>query len=43
MKQLIASGKLWTLLKQFDKEGYLLSGGTPGEDRWTETGGPGEN
>ena len=24
----------------FDKQGYLLSASTPGEDRWTELGGP---
>lgn len=24
----------------FDNSGYLLSASTPGEDRWTEVGGP---
>lgn len=24
----------------FDNEGYLLSASTPGEDRWSEAGGP---
>jgi len=29
-------------MKQFDEAGYLISASTPGEDRWTETGGPSE-
>mmetsp|Transcript_3680 Transcript_3680/g.3608 ORF Transcript_3680/g.3608 Transcript_3680/m.3608 type:complete len:416 (-) Transcript_3680:276-1523(-) len=33
---MIKSGKLWNLLKHYDKLGYLMSGGTPGEDMFTE-------
>jgi len=25
---------------KFDEQGFLISASTPGEDRWTETGGP---
>lgn len=25
-------------MAHFDQEGYLLAGGTPGEDMWTEKG-----
>ena len=28
------------MLKTFDKENYIMAGGTPGEDMWTENGGP---
>lgn len=38
VRSMIDSGKLWELIKHFDEEGYLLSGGTPGEDLWTEGG-----
>jgi hypothetical protein len=34
---MISSGKFWDLIKHFDDEGYLLAGGTPGEDMWTES------
>lgn len=27
---MIRNGKLWTLMKKYDKEGYIMSGGTPG-------------
>jgi calpain-15 len=30
------------MMKRFDESNYLLSASTPGEDRWTETGGPTE-
>jgi hypothetical protein len=29
-------------MKLFDESGYLMSASTPGEDKWTETGGPTE-
>jgi hypothetical protein len=35
---MVKTGKLWNLLKHYDKEGYLMSGGTPGEDMFTESG-----
>jgi len=38
VKQLVESGKLWDLMVHFDQEGFLLAGGTPGEDMWTERG-----
>lgn len=38
VKQLVESGKLWDLMMHFDSEGFLLAGGTPGEDMWTEKG-----
>lgn len=34
----IKSGKLWTMLEEFDSMGYLISASTPGEDVWTEFG-----
>lgn len=37
---MIQNGKLWSLMKSYDKEGYIMSGGTPGQDIWTEGGGP---
>ena len=37
---MIDSGKFWEMVKHYDEEGYLLSGGTPGEQMWTEGGGP---
>lgn len=37
---LIESGEFFRKLKSFDEQGYLISASTPGEDRWTETGGP---
>lgn len=36
VKDLINTGKLWNLIKHFDEEGYLMTGGTPGEDMWTD-------
>ena len=27
------------MIKLYDKEGYLMCGGTPGQDMWTEKGG----
>lgn len=38
VKSLVDSGKLWDLMMHFDQEGFLLAGGTPGEDMWTEKG-----
>lgn len=43
VKDLVRNGKLWTMLKTFDKEGYIMAGGTPGEDMWTENGVPDQN
>ena len=40
VQELVRNGKLWTMLKTFDKENYIMAGGTPGEDMWTENGGP---
>jgi hypothetical protein len=37
---MIKNGELWSKMTEFDNEGYLLSASTPGEDRWTEAGGP---
>ncbi len=37
---IIKNGQLWDLLKSSDEEGFLLNASTPGEDRWTEIGGP---
>jgi hypothetical protein len=28
----IEAGDLWRLIKNFDKDGFLMSGSTPGED-----------
>jgi hypothetical protein len=28
--EMINNGKLWKMIKQYDKEGYIMSGGTPG-------------
>lgn len=36
VKDLINTGKIWNLIKHFDEEGYLMTGGTPGEDMWTD-------
>lgn len=38
VKELARNGKLWNMLKTFDKEGYIMAGGTPGEDMWSENG-----
>ena len=40
VQEMIASSQLWNLMKQYDKEGYIMSGGTPGTDVFTENGGP---
>jgi len=40
---LLRQNALWPLLKKEDDEGSLISGSTPGEDRWTEVGGPSRN
>lgn len=37
---MITNGSLFKEMLQFDIDGYLLSASTPGEDRWTESGGP---
>jgi calpain-15 len=37
---MIRRGEMWNMLEQADSEGSLISASTPGEDRWTETGGP---
>jgi hypothetical protein len=39
VKTMITNGKLWSMMKVFDKEGYVMGAGTPGEDMFTETGG----
>lgn len=39
VQAMIKSGKLWNLMKVYDKEGYIMGAGTPGEDMWTEGGG----
>lgn len=36
----IKNGQLWADLMDYDNNGYLISASTPGEDRWTEVGGP---
>ena len=40
VKKMIEDGTFWNKLKHFDEMGFLISASTPGEDRWTETGGP---
>ena len=32
----IEKGEFWRMLKQADDEGFLISGSTPGEDKWSE-------
>lgn len=39
-EDMLNQNTLWPLLMKEDNEGSLISGSTPGEDRWTETGGP---
>jgi hypothetical protein len=34
---MIDSGKFWDLIKHFDDEGYIMAGGTPGEDMFSES------
>jgi hypothetical protein len=31
------NGKLWKMLTNWDQEGYLISGGTPGVDMWSDS------
>jgi hypothetical protein len=33
----IENGELWSEIKRFDQENYLMSASTPGEDQLTET------
>jgi len=40
VKNMIENGELFAELLRCDENGYLISGSTPGEDRWTEGGGP---
>ena len=42
VKEMVTSGELFEKIVHYDKLGYMLSASTPGEDRWTETGGPNE-
>lgn len=39
VKEMIRNGKLWNMIIQYDKLGYIMTGGTPGEDTYTEKGG----
>ena len=32
VQQMIDQGKLWELLKFYDEEGYIITGGTPAEE-----------
>lgn len=36
VRQMVDSGKLWELIKHFDEEGYIMTGGTPPEKMWSE-------
>ena len=36
VKTMIQNGKLWQSLVKYDKEGFLICGGTPGQDRFSE-------
>lgn len=36
VRELVRNGKLWNMLKTYDKEGYIMAGGTPGEDMWSD-------
>jgi calpain-15 len=40
VQDMIKSGELFQKIKEHDDLGYLISASTPGEDVWTETGGP---
>lgn len=40
VKKMVESGELFKQMVAFDENGFLLSASTPGEDRWTEKGGP---
>ena len=37
VQELVRSGRLWNMIKHYDSEGYLMSGGTPGVDNFTES------
>ena len=37
---LVESGEFWKLLMQFDDEGFLMSGSTPGEGRFVDQAEP---
>lgn len=39
VQEMARSGKLWTMIKAFDKEGYIMAAGTPGMDTLTENRG----
>lgn len=44
VKKQIDNGELWALLLHFDKQNFIMSASTPGEDVYTETGKrPGKN
>ncbi len=34
---------MWNMIKHYDKQGYLMSGATPGQDMWTEQEGKPED
>lgn len=36
-QKMLKEGKLWRMLLQWDQQGYLISGGTPGESLWQES------
>jgi len=40
VQDMIDEDNFWNKIVKYDLEGALLSASTPGEDRWTETGGP---
>jgi calpain-15 len=42
VKQMISQGKLWEMLKYYDEEGYIITGGTPPEDLLAEENNEGE-
>ena len=37
VKEMADEGKLWDMIKHFDEEGYIMTGGTPGEDLFNES------
>lgn len=42
VQELVARNELFNILKDWDEQGFMISAGTPGEDKWTEGGGPSE-
>lgn len=40
VQDMIKSGELFQKMREHDDLGYLISASTPGEDMWTESGGP---